>query len=48
MPQTDLKSWGVGAAKSPVIGYNFPDERLTIFLVPIGHWSDGSLSTGGT
>jgi hypothetical protein len=48
MPQTDLKSWGVGAAKSPVIGYNFPDERLTIFLVPIGRWSDGSLSTGGT
>ncbi|HXL71792.1 MAG TPA: hypothetical protein VN935_11205 [Rhizomicrobium sp.] len=46
MPQTDLKSWGVGTPKSPVIGYNFPDERLTIFLVPIGRWSDGSLSAG--
>jgi len=44
MPQTDLKSWGVGAAKSPVIGYNFPDEHLTIFLVPIARWSDGSPS----
>ena len=47
MPQTDLKSWGVGAAKSPVIGYNFPDERLTIFLIPIGRWSDGTPSMGG-
>lgn len=48
MPQTDLKSWGVGTPKSPVIGYNFPDERLTIFLIPIGRWSDGSLSEGST
>jgi len=46
MPQTELKSWGVGLPKSPVIGYNFPDERLTIFLVPIGRWSDGSPSAG--
>jgi hypothetical protein len=46
MPQTDLKSWGVGLPKSPVIGYNFPDEHLTIFLVPIGRWSDGSPSAG--
>ena len=46
MPETDLKSWGVGLPKSPVIGYNFPDERLTIFLVPIGRWSDGSVSAG--
>ena len=48
MPETDLKSWGVGLPKSPVIGYNFPDERLTIFLIPIGRWSDGSVSAGGT
>jgi len=48
MPETDLKSWGVGLPKSPVIGYNFPDEHLTIFLIPIGRWSDGSLSAGGT
>ena len=47
MPQTDLKSWGVGLPKSPVIGFNFPDERLTIFLIPIGRWSDGSSSAGG-
>ena len=48
MPETDLKSWGAGLTKSPIIGYNFPDEHLTIFLIPIGRWSDGSLSTGST
>ena len=47
MPETDLKSWGVGLPKSPVIGFNFPDEHLTIFLIPVGRWSDGSLSAGG-
>jgi hypothetical protein len=48
MPETDLKSWGAGLPKSPIIGNNFPDEHLTIFLIPIGRWSDGSLSAGGT
>ncbi len=47
MPETDLKSWGVGLPKSPVIGFNFPDEHLTIFLIPVGRWSDGSHSAGG-
>lgn len=46
VPETDLKSWGAGLPKSPIIGNNFPDEHLTIFLVPIGRWSDGSLSPG--
>lgn len=48
MPETDPKSWGAGLPKSPIIGNNFPDEHLTIFLVPIGRWSDGSLSVGST
>ena len=46
MPQTDLKSWGAGLPKSPIMGNNFPDERLTIFLIPVGRWSDGAISTG--
>ena len=46
IPQTDPKSWGAGLPKSLIIGNNFPDEHLTIFLIPIGRWSDGSLSAG--
>ncbi|HEY2836987.1 MAG TPA: hypothetical protein VGI89_10500 [Rhizomicrobium sp.] len=48
MPETDTKSWGAGLPKSPIIGNTFPDEHLTIFLIPVGRWSDGSLSAGGT
>jgi hypothetical protein len=47
-PETDPKSWGAGLPRSPIIGNNFPDEHLTIFLIPVGRWSDGSLSAGGT
>lgn len=47
VPQTDPKSWGAGLPKSPVIGNSFPDERLTIFLIPVGRWSDGTPSAGG-
>ncbi|HXS05608.1 MAG TPA: hypothetical protein VN723_02365 [Rhizomicrobium sp.] len=46
VPQTDTKLWGAGLPKSPMIGNSFPDERLTIFLIPVGRWSDGSVSTG--
>ena len=46
MPETDLKSWGAGLPKSPVIGNNFADEHLTIILIPVGRWSDGSASPG--
>jgi len=48
VPETDPKSWGAGLPKSPIIGNNFPDEHLTIFLIPVGRWSDGSPSAGGT
>lgn len=48
MPETDPKSWGAGLPKSPIIGNNFPDERLTIFLIPVGRWSDGSPSARST
>jgi hypothetical protein len=44
VPETDTKSWGAGLPKSPIIGNTFPDEHLTIFLIPIGRWSDGSPS----
>jgi hypothetical protein len=46
VPQTDTKLWGAGLPKSPIIGNSFPDEHLTIFLIPVGRWSDGSVSTG--
>lgn len=36
------KSWGADVAGSPVIAANDPEERATIFMVVVGHWSDGT------
>jgi hypothetical protein len=44
VPETDPKSWGAGLAQSPVLGVDNPEERLTVFLIPLSRWSDGTLS----
>jgi len=36
------KSWGANLPGSPVIAANDPQERVTIFMVLSGTWSDGS------
>lgn len=42
LPLTDPAVWGAGLSGSPVIGIKSPLDRLTLFLVPVGHWSDGT------
>ncbi|MGB9429674.1 MAG: hypothetical protein WCC11_07345 [Gammaproteobacteria bacterium] len=36
------KSWGANLPGSPVIAANDPEERATIFMILVGHWSDGT------
>ena len=36
------KSWGANLRGSPVIAANDPEERVTIFMVVSGSWSDGT------
>jgi len=36
------KSWGANVPGSPVMAIDDPQERVTIFLVAVGHWSDGT------
>ena len=36
------ESWGVGTQGSPIFGAEEIPGRLTIFIVPIGQWSDGT------
>ena len=36
------KSWGANLPGSPVIAANDPEERVTIFMVLAGAWSDGT------
>lgn len=37
------RSWAANLPGSPVIALNDPDERMTIFMVWAGKWSDGTL-----
>jgi len=48
VPGTDLSSWGANLAGSPVVvdgAHRKNPEPQTIFLVPVSHWSDGSLAS---
>ena len=42
VPGDVAKSWGANLAGSPVIAANDPEERVTIFMVWVGKWSDGT------
>jgi len=41
-PRTPDAAWGANADHSPVVEYDAPQAPFTTFLVPVGHWSDGS------
>jgi hypothetical protein len=42
VPPTDPEVWGASLPGSPVLGIKSTLDRLTLFLIPVGHWSDGS------
>jgi len=42
VPGDSAKSWGAQLPGSPVIAANDPEERMTIMMVWVGHWSDGT------
>jgi hypothetical protein len=41
-PLTDAAAWGANLPGSPVIAASDPLDRLTVFLIPVGQWSDGT------
>ncbi len=42
MPVDAAKKWGANLPGSPVLAAQDPEERVTILLVPVGTWSDGT------
>ena len=44
VPGDAAKSWGANLPDSPVIAADDPEERVTIFMVWVGKWSDGTLA----
>jgi len=43
--RTEPKSWGAGIQGSPVIGGEEIPGRLTVFLIPVRTWSDGTVDS---
>jgi len=41
-PLTAPAAWGAGLPGSPILALDSPEEHLTIFLVPVARWSDGT------
>jgi hypothetical protein len=44
IPGDAAKSWGANLQGSPVLATADPEERVTILMVPVGAWSDGTLA----
>ena len=42
VPLTDAKAWGAGLPGSPIFAGEDTLDRLTVFLVPVSKWSDGT------
>jgi hypothetical protein len=42
IPGDAAKSWGANLPGSPVLATDDPEERVTIQMVPVGTWSDGT------
>ncbi len=46
-PFVEPGAWGADVPGSPLIGSPDPEDRLTIFLLPLPKWSDGSAFVAG-
>jgi hypothetical protein len=46
MPLMDPDVWGSEAPDSPLAAYKDTEDGLTIFMLPVGTWSDGTADAG--
>jgi len=42
LPLAMAKTWGANLPGSPVLSNDDPPDRLTIFMIPVARWSDGT------
>jgi len=42
VPNAVAEAWGANLPGSPILAGSDPEDRLTVFMVPVRHWSDGS------
>jgi len=46
VPQTEPAGWGANLPGSPIFAFSDPIDRVSVFLIPVGKWSDGSPDSG--
>jgi hypothetical protein len=46
-PLTDPVAWGAGLPGSPILGFKDDPGHVTVFLIPVGKWSDGTVDRAG-
>ncbi len=44
-PLSKPTTWGAGLPGAPIVGFEAPDDHLSVFLVPVAKWSDGSVAS---
>ena len=42
VPISDAQTWGANLKGSPILASNSAQDRLTIFMIPVAKWSDGT------
>jgi hypothetical protein len=42
VPYTESQAWGANLAASPIVAAEVAEDRLTIFMIPVDKWSDGT------
>ena len=45
-PSTKPDAWGANLDNSPILAAQDTEDRITIFMVPLSRWSDGSPDSG--
>ena len=47
VPQAEAVSWGAGLPGSPILASSDPEDRLTVLMIPVAKWSDGTADADG-
>jgi hypothetical protein len=42
VPGDAVQSWGANLASVPAMAGHVPEDRMTVFMLVVGHWSDGT------
>jgi len=42
VPISDAQTWGANLKGSPILASDSAQDRLTIFMIPVAKWSDGT------